>query len=107
MMYKFKSKAAGDLIMMGPNGDAMLRAAGREPAAKGIFEPADMAAAIAGIERTIAEEDAARAEAEREAKAEGRTLKPAEGIGARQRMWPMVEMLRRAQSANEPIVWGV
>src|SRR5215207_6839317 len=107
MIYKFKSKAAGDVIMMGPTGDALLRAIGREPAAKGIIEPADMTGAIAGIELAIAEDEAARAEAEAQAKADGRTLKPAEGVGPRQRMWPMVEMLRRAQSANEPIVWGV
>ncbi|WP_395701721.1 DUF1840 domain-containing protein [Aquabacterium sp.] len=107
MIYKFKSKAAGDLIMLGPNGDAMLRAIGREPEPKGIIEPAAMAAAISGIERAIAEDEAARAEAEREAAAEGRTLKPAEGIGLRQRLWPMAEMLRRAQAAEQPIVWGV
>lgn len=107
MIYKFKSKAAGDLIMLGPNGDALLRAIGREPAAKGIIEPADMAAAVLGIERAIAADEAARAEAEREAAAEGRTLKAAEGVSSRQRLWPMVEMLRRAQSAKEPIVWGV
>ena len=107
MIYKFKSKAAGDVIMMGPTGDALLRAIGRDPSAKGIIEPADMTGAIAGIERAIVEDEAARAEAEAEAKAEGRTLKPAEGVGPRQRMWPMVEMLRRAQAANEPIVWGV
>jgi len=107
MIYKFKSKAAGDLIMLGPNGDALLRALGREPSAQGILEPAAMAAAISAIERTIADDEAARAQAEREAAAEGRTLKPAEGVGSRQRLWPMVEMLKRASAASEPIVWGV
>ncbi len=33
MIYKFKSKASGDIIMMGPTGDALLRALGRTPAA--------------------------------------------------------------------------
>jgi hypothetical protein len=28
MIYKFKSKATGDVIMLGPNGDQLLRAAG-------------------------------------------------------------------------------
>ena len=32
MLYKFKSKAAGDLIMTAPNGDQILRLIGREPA---------------------------------------------------------------------------
>ena len=29
------------------------------------------------------------------------------GVGLKQRVWPMVEMLKRAKAANEPIVWGV
>ena len=107
MIYKFKTKAAGDVIMMGPNGDAFLRVIGREPAAKGIIEPAQMAAAIAAIEQAVADAEAARAEAEAEAALAGETLLPAEGVGLRQRLWPMAEMLRRAGAANEPVVWGV
>lgn len=107
MIYKFKSKAAGDVIMMGPNGDALMRAMGREPVPKGIIEPKDMPAAIAAIERAIADDEAARAEAEAEAAAKGETLPPREGVTPRQRLWPMVEMMRRAGAANEPIVWGV
>lgn len=107
MLYKFKSKAAGDLIMMGPTGDQVLRIIGKEPAPKGIIEAAAMAAAIAALERAVAEEEAARAQAEREAQAEGRTLAPRDGVSLRQRAWPMVEMLKRAQAANHEIVWGV
>lgn len=107
MIYKFKSKAAGDLIMMGPSGDQVLRIVGKAPAPQGIIEPAAMAAAIAAIERAVADDEATRAQAEREAQAEGRTLAPREGVSLRQRAWPMVEMLRRAQAADKEIVWGV
>lgn len=107
MIYKFRSKAAGDVIMLGPNGDALLRAIDREPAPKGIIEPKDMAVAIAAIERSIAADEAARAEAEAEARDKGEPLPPREGVTPRQRLWPMVEMLRRAQAADEPVVWGV
>ncbi len=107
MLYKFKSKAAGDLIMMGPSGDQVLRIVGKDPAPKGIIEPDAMPAAIAALERAVAEEEAARERAEREAEAEGRTLAPREGVSLRQRAWPMVEMLRRAQAAGHDIVWGV
>lgn len=107
MIYKFKSKATGDLIMMGPNGDQVLRIIGKEPAPKGIIEPPAMAAAIAAIERAVADDEAARAQAEREAQAEGRTLAPRDGVSLRQRAWPMVEMLRRAQAAGHDILWGV
>ncbi len=107
MLYKFKSKAAGDLIMLGPQGDALMRALGREPAAQGIIEPAAMAAAIEAIQAAISADEAARAQAESEAAARGASLAPRQGVSARARFWPMLEMLRRAQTADEAIVWGV
>ena len=107
MIYKFKSKAAGDVIMMGPNGDALLRVLGREPAPQGIIEPAACGPAIAAIEHALQADEAARAEAEADAAAGGETLSAREGVGLRQRLWPMVEMLKRAAAANEPVVWGV
>jgi hypothetical protein len=106
VIYKFKSKAAGDVIMMGPTGDELLRSMGREPGAKGILEPAAMPAAIASIEQAIAAAEAQRAEAEAKAAAAGEKL-PRPGIGLRQRAWPLVEMIKRSHAANEPIVWGV
>ena len=107
MIYKFKSKAAGDVIMTGPNGDHILRVIGKEPAPKGIVLPADMPAAIAALERAVLEEETARKEAEEKAAAEGATLPPREGVTLRQRAWPLVEMMKRAQAANKEIVWGV
>lgn len=96
MIYKFKSKAAGDVIMLPANGDQLLRALGREPAAKGIIEPADMAAAIATLQAAISADEAPPESEDQPAP-----------VGLRQRLWPMVEMLRRAQAAGEPVVWGV
>jgi hypothetical protein len=106
MIYKFKSKAAGDVIMMGPTGDQVLRAVGREPAAKGIIEVAAMPGAIAAIERAVADDEAARKQAEQEAAAEGKKLAPRE-ISLRQRAWPLVEMMKRSMSEGHDIVWGV
>ncbi|HMC14542.1 MAG TPA: DUF1840 domain-containing protein [Albitalea sp.] len=106
MIYKFKSKAAGDVIMMGPTGDQVLRAVGREPAAKGIIEVAAMPAAIAAIERAIADDEAARKLAEQEAAAEGKKLAPRD-IALRQRAWPLVEMMKRSMAEGHDIVWGV
>ena len=64
MIYKFKSKASGDIIMMGPTGDALLRALGRAPAPKGIIEPADMAAAMVAIEQAVVADEAVVLEAD-------------------------------------------
>jgi Domain of unknown function (DUF1840) len=101
MLYKFKSAASGDVIMLGPQGDQLLRLLGREPAAKGIIDTAAMPAALLVLEGAIrAAETAASEPEDKEAGAEP-------SVGLRQRLWPMVEMLRRCQAAGEPIVWGV
>ena len=102
MIYKFKSKAAGDVIMLGPNGDQVLRLIGKEPAAQGIIEPADMPAAIAAIEQAIAADEAAR-----KAPANERDDMVRDHVSLRQRAWPLVEMMKRAQAAHQEIVWGV
>ena len=107
MIYKFKSKASGDIIMMAATGDALLRAIGREPAPKGIIEPAAMAAAIQAIEAAVQADEAARAELEQAALAEGVRPSHADAVSLRQRLWPMRDMLQRAAAAAEPVVWGV
>jgi len=102
MIYKFKSKASGDVIMLGPNGDQMLRIIGREPSAKGIIEVADMAAAIDALQQAVRAEEAP---AEADAADEGAPERT--GISLRQRVWPVVDLLRRALDAKQPVVWGV
>jgi hypothetical protein len=101
MLYKFRSKAAGDVIMLGPNGDQVMRLIGREPAAQGIFEVEHMPQVIAALEQAVAADEAAR-QPEREDDKPGK----GDGVSLRQRVWPLVEMLRRAHAAREPIVWG-
>ena len=107
MIYKFKSKAAGDVIMMGPAGDEVLRTIGKSAAAQGIIEVGAMAGAISAIEQAVAADDAARAQAEKEAAADGRKLPPRDGVTLRQRAWPLVEMMKRSMAENADIVWGV
>ncbi len=109
MIYKFKSKASGDVLMLGPNGDVLLRLLGREPAAKGIFEPAAMASMVAQIEQAVAADEAARADAKADAPddAERAPATGRDGVSMRQRLWPMVDLLKRSAAAGEPVVWGV
>lgn len=104
MLYKFRSKASGDVIMLQATGDTLLRLVGREPSAQGIFEPEQMPALIAALESAIRQAEAPGADAGTAPEAES---DPARAVGLRQRLWPMIEMLRRAQAASEPVVWGV
>ena len=109
MIYKFKSKATGDTIMLAPQGDQLLRLIGRDPAAKGIIEVAAMAAAVAALQRAVEDDEAARKEqgSARQGDEHAEASGAPESISLRRRVWPMVEMLKRAQAAGEPIVWGV
>ncbi len=97
MIYKFKSPATGDLIMLGAHGDQMLRLLGREPAPRGIIEAADMPAASAALLAAITQDETPPADDD--------ARQPP--VGLRQRLWPVVEMLRRAHAADAPVVWGV
>ncbi len=112
MIYKFKSPATGDLIMLAPQGDLVLRLLGREPAAQGVIEPADMPAALQALQAAIAaaEAPAAGAAANQNANANADATErdgAVRAVGLRQRLWPMVEMLRRAHAADARVVWGV
>ena len=108
MIYKFKSAASGDVIMLGPHGDALLRLLGREPAPKGIVEAQHMAGAIAALRAAI--EAAERDGSERGTAGEAGTAewRGAEApVSLRRRLWPMIDMFERAAQADVPVVWGV
>ena len=104
MIYKFKSKAAGDVIMMGPGGDQVLRLIGKHPSPQGILHASDMPAAVQALEQAVAAEEAARQTAEDEG--EG-PRGQGDGVSLRQRVWPLIEMMKRAHGAGQDIVWGV
>lgn len=108
MLYKFKSRAAADLIMLEPNGRHVLQIIGKPVDEKqGILQPQDMAAAIVALETAIAQEEARQKAARAEAVARGEEPAKAEDVSLRQRATPFIDMLRRCQKADTEIVWGV
>lgn len=107
MLYKFKSKAAGDLIMLEPNGRRVLEAIGKEPSPKGIIQPEQMDAAIAALESAVAREEAEHRALIDEAKAKGEVPPKFDAVSLRQRAVPFIDMLRRCEKAGAEIVWGV
>ena len=56
MLFKFKSKVAGDLIMLEPNGRRVLEIIGKDPSQAGIILPAQMSSALSALEKAIQEE---------------------------------------------------
>ncbi|MBI3157078.1 MAG: DUF1840 domain-containing protein [Burkholderiales bacterium] len=107
MIYKFRCQATGDLIMLGPHGDHFLALLGRDPAPKGILEVAHMPQALRRLEAAVQADEAARGRPRGDDEGEDDERPGADPIPLRQRLWPMVEMIRQAQAADRPIVWGV
>lgn len=107
MIYKFKSKAAGDVIMLQPNGKRVLQIIGNAGDAKGIILPEQMAGAIKALNAAIAQEDADHQAAMDLAAKEGRSPPSFDAITLRQRAHPFLEMLRKCEAAGKEIVWGV
>jgi hypothetical protein len=107
MLYKFKSKATGDLIMLEPNGRRVLQIIGKDPGPTGIILPEQMPAAIAALESAIAMEDAEQKAASNDAKANKRVAPRGDRVSLRQRAVPFIDMLKRCEKAGKEIVWGV
>jgi hypothetical protein len=109
-MYKFKSRAAGDLIMLEPNGRQILAILGRNDAAsqaQGILLPEHMPEAIEKLQAAIQADEEHRAQTIKEAQDNGETPPRFEGISLRQRAVPFIDMIKRCQKAEKEIVWGV
>ena len=101
MLYKFKSDASGDVIMLEATGRQVLEIMGKGVDAKGILLPEQMAQAKAAIEAAIKlDEQSGDADDEPEDQAARR-------ITLRTRAWPLVALIERSARANVPITWGV
>ena len=94
MLYKFKSKVTGDLIMLEPDAKRLLKLMGRDDQVKGIFLADQLAAAIAALESAVAQEEV-----------EG--MKDPKQISLRQRSLPMLKMLNQCLKQSVDVVWGV
>jgi len=106
-MYRFQSKADGDVLMMAPVGDQILRIIGREPSPKGIIESAAIPAAITSLEQAIAVVDSDRHHARTAGRDDDDEAGGAAAVGLGQRAWPLLEMMRRSLAERADIVWGV
>ena len=98
MLYKFKSRNAGDLILLERDGEHILTLIGKSPAAQGIIQAANIPAAISALQAAVTQEEINN-------KALG-TL-PSEGPGLRHRAVPFIDMLLLNQESGDDVVWGV
>lgn len=103
MLYTFKSPAAGNLIMLQPNGERVLEIIGKDSGPKGIILPEQMPDAIAALESAMTQEEP-QAGPDKNA---GDASPASDAVSLRQRAAPFVQMLKRCHEAGKEIVWGV
>jgi hypothetical protein len=108
MLFRFKSRNAGDVIMLEASGKRVLEIIGKDPGPQGIVLPDQIPKAIADLQAAVEQEEAdfARAKSEFET---GQTREPpdTEAVRLRHRAQPFVDLLRRSQESGDPVVWGV
>lgn len=108
MLYKFKSRATADLILLEPHGRRLLQAMGKEPVHQGIVTAAQIPAAIAALEAAVAADERRRAEAGQADETQQTEPDEAEQdtVTLRQRAAPFLDMLRRSAAEGQDVVWG-
>jgi hypothetical protein len=109
MLYRFKSKATGDVVMLEPNGRRVLEILGKDPSGPGIILPEQIPAAIEALRAAVAAEEAEAERRRREAEEKGEEpLEPVEErVPLRTRVAPFIEMLQHCQREGSEVVWGV
>ncbi|MFN3611889.1 DUF1840 domain-containing protein [Tepidimonas sp.] len=109
MLYRFKSKATGDVVMLQPNGRRVLEILGKDPEGPGIILPQQIPAAIEALRAAVAAEEAEAERKRQEAEAQGEepALPPDERVPLRARVAPFIEMLQHCQREGCEVVWGV
>ena len=122
MLFEFKSRATGSVVMTNDVGKRVLPLIGKAPEPKGIITVDQMPAAIAALEEACRREtalaqaakDKARRGPEEPAAAAGDTDTADQDdgadphlIGICQRVYPLIEMMKTAHAAGKDITWGV
>lgn len=105
MIYKFKSQAAADVIMLQINAEQMLSIIGKKPSAQGIVTVEQIPAAIAALEAAVAAHEAPQSTGETAATGQDDVV--GDRVMLRQRAAPFIELLRSSAQAGKDVVWGI
>lgn len=108
MLYRFKSRATSDLVMLEASGRRVLEILGKDPAGPGIITAAQLPSAVVALQDAVCADEAERERLAREAHARDEALpEPAERVTLRMRTAPFIDMLQHAMKEDVDVVWGV
>ncbi len=110
-MIRFMSKAAASFVMLDATAKEVLKTAGFDWANQGIWRVERLDEVIAKLQQAhdlaatqsqLQEQAHVLADADADGSEGGAQSLP---VGFHKRLYPVLEMLRAAKSANEPVVW--
>jgi Domain of unknown function (DUF1840) len=104
MIYKFKSSAGADVLMQRFNAEQMLAIINKKPAAIGVISVAEMSEAIAILEAEINRQEHL---SQSSVLPSNEDLKKYEPERLRERMAPLIDLLRVSEKAKADVVWGI
>lgn len=104
MLIIFRSKAAANVLMLKDLTERLLTILGRELTSEGIFTVEQLPLAIHQLEAAIAHEKLKQSNQEQSVQHTEEQQKT-EDLSLAQRAFPLLDMLRRAASKNEPVIW--
>jgi len=102
MLYKFKSQAAAEVIMLQPNAETLLKIIGKSPGAQGIITVAQIPSAVSALRQAI--------EAQKQKDAQKKTDDDNDddsGVSLEHRAAPFIALLEHSAAAGKDVVWGV
>lgn len=107
MLYRFKSPATGDVVMLEPNGKQLLEILGKDPSGPGILLVQDMPRAMQALREAVFEAECELERQRQEALAKGEEPPLEDRVTLRTRIKPFMDMLEHCQREGREIVWGV
>ena len=110
MLVTFKSKVSADVLMLSEHALPLLNAAGKqltEVPERGVFTNAQLAGAIAGLEKAISASepvphDPPDSDLDRDEPPVHPISRP---VGLDQRAFPLLDVMRKAQASGDDVMW--
>lgn len=107
MLYRFKSQATADLVMLAHDGKRLLQLWGKDPHSAGVLLVEDFTAAAQALLAEADREEAALAQAKADAQAADEPPPNAPPVAWRVRIQPMLKHLDYCKAEDAPLRWEV
>lgn len=104
MLYRFKSQAAADIIMLQSTGEQMLTIIGKPLATQGVITVAQMPAALTALAQAVAASEATPGDTQADTVDDD--APQTDTVRLRQRAAPLMAMLKECAAAGQDVVWG-